>query len=99
MAEHPPVTVTQAQYNQLAPFFPYEITPALNQELMAFAAGLLEAALALVLLAPTPQRAQALESLENASAWTQQAMVRGKGIAHPPAWLHVVAPTPGEATP
>jgi hypothetical protein len=94
MAEHPIVTVTPAQYERLAPFFAYELTPELNQDMMAWATILLETALALVLLERTPQQAQALESLENASAWTQQALIRGKGIPHPPAWLHVAEETP-----
>ena len=92
MSEHADVYVTQEQYQRLSPFFPYELTPALNMDLMALAAILLETALALVLLEPTPQQTQALNALENSSAWTQQALVRGEGIPRPPPWLHVGEP-------
>jgi hypothetical protein len=89
MAEHPIVTVTPAQYHELEPFFAYELTADLNRELVAFAATLLEQALGLVVLELTPQRAEALKDLEAASVWRQQALIRAKGIAHPPSWLHV----------
>lgn len=89
MAEHPPVTLTPEQNAQAAIFYPYQITPALQERLLLLSGILTEMGVALALYAESQQKHMAQQDLQAASKSLQTVLAYIYGTPIQPSWVTV----------